>query len=72
MTDRSLIEPSDDEARNGWTAESLTAYVAAVNESTQRKLDWSKRGWQKKRELRVLGAWVQPNVGRIESFQFKT
>ena len=43
MTDRSLIEPSDDEARNGWTAESLMAYVAAVNESTQRKLDWSKR-----------------------------
>jgi hypothetical protein len=32
MTD--LIEPTEDEKRNGWTAESLTAYVRAQEKAS--------------------------------------
>lgn len=41
MTD--LIEPTEDEKRNGWTAESLTAYVRERKEASRKQLDWTVR-----------------------------
>ena len=38
-----LIEPSEDEKRNGWTAESLTAYHAERDAAAQKSLDWQMR-----------------------------
>jgi hypothetical protein len=38
-----LMEPTDAERRNGWTAETLTAYHAKQNEFTQAALDWGGR-----------------------------
>jgi hypothetical protein len=40
---RLLIEPSEDEKRNGWTAETLTAYHTKREEETQKALDWQLR-----------------------------
>ena len=34
-----LIEPSEGEKRNGWDAESLTAYLSQQDAATQAKLD---------------------------------
>jgi hypothetical protein len=36
---RPLIEPSADEARNGWTAETLTAYVAEQDAAASLRTD---------------------------------
>jgi hypothetical protein len=40
---RELVEPTEAEKRNGWTAESLTAYRAEQEERTQSLLDWGGR-----------------------------
>jgi len=37
--DRPLIEPSDDELRNGWTPETLTAYIAEQNAAASLRID---------------------------------
>lgn len=39
-----LTEPSADEARNGWTAETLSAYLAEQTASQALRLDPGERG----------------------------
>ncbi len=34
-----LVEPTEDERRNGWTAETLTAYLAERNSAQERYID---------------------------------
>lgn len=34
-----LLQPTEDEARNGWTPESLTAYVAEQDAAASLKID---------------------------------
>jgi hypothetical protein len=36
---RAMIEPTTDEARNGWTPETLTAYLAAQKASQSLRID---------------------------------
>lgn len=41
--DRPLIEPSEDEKRNGWTATSLTQYVIEQDAAASLRLDPAMR-----------------------------
>ncbi len=36
-----LIEPNEHERRNGWTAETLTAYVNERRKASQDRVDWN-------------------------------
>lgn len=38
-----LIEPNEDERKNGWSAETLTAYVHERRRAQQASLDWKSR-----------------------------
>ncbi len=38
-----LIEPTEDERRNGWDAQSLTAYVREQRHAQESRLDWHAR-----------------------------
>jgi hypothetical protein len=38
-----LIEPTEEERLNGWTAEALTAYHAQREAETAKALDWTER-----------------------------
>lgn len=40
---RRLLEPTDEERKNGWTAETLTAYHEQREIETQKALDWQMR-----------------------------
>jgi hypothetical protein len=41
MTEKPLIEPTADEAKNGWTAKTLTAYLAQQQASQAMRNDWT-------------------------------
>jgi hypothetical protein len=39
MVKNDVIEPNEEEKRNGWTTQTLTAYVAMVRASSSKRLD---------------------------------
>jgi hypothetical protein len=51
-----LMTPTPEEARNGWTPETLTAYHRKQNETTQAALDWNGRP-KRRPNVQSKGNW---------------
>ena len=41
--DHKQVEPTEDEKRNGWTAETLSKYLHDREQANSRSLDWKER-----------------------------
>jgi len=55
MGERSLTEPTEDERRNGWTAESLTAFLRRSAEEEERML--TAKMSRRRRQRTAVGNW---------------
>ncbi len=51
-----LIEPNEDERKNGWSAETLTAYVHERRRAQQASLDWKSRSPPLARTCKTAGS----------------
>lgn len=52
------VEPTTDEARNGWTTETLTAYLNSQNAAAQQKINPNSKFRQmQRRPTRANGIW---------------